>query len=99
MALRRELRAAVQELSGGICEWASCHQQGEQLAHIEPSGLGGRPSMDRLENVAWLCTYHHDVFDGRRKGAHHELRKYVAMYVHEQRRRIGWTPDDGPGSP
>lgn len=63
---RRELRSQLVETFGPACEWPDCGLPGEEMAHIEPRGMGGRPSVDRLDNVAWLCRHHHDVLDGRR---------------------------------
>ena len=67
MTRRSELRAEVIERSRGICEWSRCTDPGEQLAHIRGIGRGGNPdgTRDTIDNVAWLCVYHHDLLDGR----------------------------------
>ena len=67
--MRSELRAAVVERSRGICEWSRCTTRGEQLAHIRGIGRGGNPDLtrDTIENVSFLCVYHHDLLDGRQR--------------------------------
>ena len=67
-ALRRsELREQVIARAGDRCEWAGCHDYGEEMAHITGSGAGGDPKgiRDTLDNVAWLCVWHHHLLDGR----------------------------------
>jgi len=51
----------------GSCVWPGCvHPQHDlQLAHLTHRGLGGSEEANRLDNVAMLCRYHHDVLDGR----------------------------------
>ena len=67
MSVRSELRAAVIERSGGICEWSRCLDAGEELAHIRGIGRGGNPdgTRDVIENVAFFCQFHHNMLDGR----------------------------------
>ncbi len=66
---RSELREQVVERAGGRCEWAGCYDPGEHMAHITGIGAGGDPTgvMDTLDNVAFLCVFHHDMLDGRRQ--------------------------------
>ena len=42
-----------------------CSEPWTEKAHIWPSGMGGRPSMLRIDNLVGLCHGCHDVFDGR----------------------------------
>ena len=67
-ALRRsELRIRLVERAAGRCEWGGCINAGVHMAHITGTGAGGDPKglRDVLENVAYLCRYHHDLLDGR----------------------------------
>ena len=66
-----DLRATVAEWTAGRCEWPGCRQYAAELAHVHGKGMGGRPSADTLDNLAFLCVYHHNLLDGR---AHHGLR-------------------------
>ena len=69
-ALRRsELREQVIARAGDRCEWAGCNDYGEEMAHITGSGAGGDPKgvRDVLSNTSWLCCFHHDMLDGRRR--------------------------------
>lgn len=71
---RKQLRTALVDLSGGLCEWPNVEpHRGEEMAHIEPKGMGGRTSVDRISNVVFLCRSHHDVLDLRRKISVEEL--------------------------
>lgn len=65
MTDRTVLRAQLWEITRGVCEWPGCGHSADHMAHIEPRGMGGRPSVDRLSNVAALCRTHHDILDGR----------------------------------
>lgn len=62
---RTELRAYVRDRAWGLCEWPRCGDPGDEMAHVYGIGMGGRPSADRPENVAWLCRRHHSMLDGR----------------------------------
>lgn len=72
-AQTRELRAELLALQGVRCLVPSCTRAWQQMAHIEPSGMGGRPSLRRASNLAGLCGWHHDIFDGRRLEGRQEL--------------------------
>lgn len=65
MTARSNLRAALIDLVGAACEWPECPDTGDEMAHLRGIGMGGRPSADTLDNVAWLCHFHHDLLDGR----------------------------------
>lgn len=62
---RAALRARLWEVSGGLCEWPDTPlpHRAEEMAHLEGIGMGGRPSADRLDNVAALCRQGHLVLD------------------------------------
>lgn len=110
---RIELRAYLVERSGHICEWPTGRpltgepHAGEEMAHIEGTGLGGRASSDTPGNVIFLCRYHHDILDGRRRLVpaidtvfligpgviinNHSLREYLIAHVEKLRRLRGET--------
>lgn len=73
---RQELRVECVERAGGSCEWSDCHVNGEHMAHIEGLGKGGE---DTIDNVMFLCVYHHDLLDGRTMMRQRE----VAYLLHE----------------
>lgn len=80
---RRMLREAVVHVSKGRCEWANCNDIGTDMAHITASGMGGARTKDTLNNVAFLCHYHHDVLDFRMSVSQrqHALTEIVRAYV------------------
>lgn len=81
---RRELRALVIERSAGLCEWACCPDNGEQMAHLRGVGMGGTPDgrRDQPENVSWLCRFHHDLLDGRtHAGLRREMGVLLATFI------------------
>src|SRR6056300_1170197 len=73
---KSELREKALKRAGYQCEWAGCDErQWLEMAHIKAIGMGGRDRniSNDPENVAILCKYHHDIFDGRQQvGAHKE---------------------------
>ena len=88
-ALRRKLlREAVGVASKGICEWAACSSRGTDMAHIKAAGMGGAISHDTLDNVAFLCHFHHDVLDFRMsmKQRSYALQQIVRAYVLSNRK-------------
>lgn len=96
-ALRSELVA----LAGGRCEWPECAAWGEQMAHLKHRGMGGSRIANRIDNVAWLCVWHHDILDGRTVvGRAREVSALLGLVVAESRRRDGLAsperPIDGP---
>lgn len=83
----QELRRQVQVVSGGVCEWAGCGERGEEMAHLVHRGMGGSAEVNVLRNVAWLCGYHHDIFDGRRsQGLREAIRQLLGGYLHLRRK-------------
>jgi 5-methylcytosine-specific restriction endonuclease McrA len=55
------------------CVWPGCSgprslaliDGGLQLAHLVHRGMGGSKYANRPENCVTLCSFHHDIFDGR----------------------------------
>ena len=74
MSKRSDLRKAALIRAGWKCEWLypegdRCMMPGKlEMAHLKGSGSGGSKYRDVLDNVAILCTYHHDWLDGRLHG-------------------------------
>ena len=65
MGDRGVLRAQALERDQG-CVWPDDFHDGPlEMAHLEPSGMGGRGSVDVLANVRTLCRRHHGLLDGR----------------------------------
>ena len=89
---RSTLRAYVIEVSGGWCEWPYCTNPGTEMAHIHSIGMGGRPSADHPDNVAWMCYDHARISDGE-YGHGGEL-----QYLEEHLKLLGKPPSDDPGS-
>ena len=81
MTTLSDLRAQVIDLSGGICEWPGCDLPGAQMAHFDHRGMGGRTSVNRLGNVAWLCHRHHLLLDREIPLPRWELRELLRFAV------------------
>jgi hypothetical protein len=64
-----QMREAALERAGGRCEWAYCNDnKWLELAHIHGIGMGGNKKRKfDMDNVAILCKWHHDVYDGRQQ--------------------------------
>ncbi|MFQ5518247.1 MAG: HNH endonuclease [Acidimicrobiia bacterium] len=66
---REEMAALREEVfarDGWHCVWPGCdYDQALELAHLEPKGMGGRTSVNRVDNLICLCRFHHDLIDGR----------------------------------
>lgn len=75
------LREIAMERANARCEWAFCgDNKWLELAHIQGIGMGGNKNRKfDIDNVAILCKYHHDIYDGRRnngtKKAYRDLLK------------------------
>lgn len=75
------LREEAMKRAGGRCEWAYCNDnKWLELAHIQGIGMGGNKKRKYdINNVAILCKWHHDVYDGRQssgaKAAYRDLLK------------------------
>ncbi len=61
----QEMGEEITRLQGERCILPSCSSLWTDKAHIEASGMGGRASTFTIGNIAGLCEYHHDVYDGR----------------------------------
>ena len=61
---RHILKEEVRELQGSGCIVPGCSDLGTDLAHICPSGMGGRRSTYNTDNFVLMCREHHQVFDG-----------------------------------
>lgn len=59
------LRSEVFARAHGVCEWPSCSDPAEALAHLTHRGMGGSKYANRPSNASALCNRHHDVLDGR----------------------------------
>ncbi len=77
----RQLRADLIAVAADRCEWPGCRDAGEQMAHLKHRGMGGSVEANKIENVAWLCVPHHDMFDGRRHLTRFELRSLLGGYL------------------
>jgi len=66
------IRAEAMERAGGRCEWAYCNDnKWLELAHIQGIGMGGNKKRKYdINNVAILCKWHHDIYDGRQSSGH-----------------------------
>lgn len=75
------------------CEWAGCSEgRWLEVAHLEARGMGGkRPNIDDPANLAVLCKFHHDVYDGREhRGLKREMRYLLTDWLSGKRpRRFG----------
>ena len=80
---KEEAAAEVTALQGETCLLPSCSSAWDHKAHIEGSGLGGRASTFVIENIAGLCEYHHDVYDGRiMQGRGQLLQEFLRFMLH-----------------
>jgi len=66
------IREQAMERAGYKCEWAECNDGGWlELAHIHGIGMGGNKKRKfDINNVAILCKWHHDIYDGRQSSGH-----------------------------
>jgi predicted restriction endonuclease len=64
-----DIREIAIERAGNRCEWAYCgDNKWLELAHIQGIGMGGSKKRKfDINNVAILCKYHHDIYDGRQR--------------------------------
>ena len=65
MTGHRQLARQVLERQGPGCFRPGCPEPWTDLAHIEPSGMGGRPSLLHAGNLVGLCRPCHRIFDGQ----------------------------------
>jgi hypothetical protein len=75
---RSAIDSALFSRQGPYCVIPGCPELWTERAHIWPSGMGGRPSTYRADNLVGLCRPHHDIFDGRQlQGRQHMLRQLM----------------------
>ena len=82
------MRLIALDRANNRCEWPECinYDQRLELAHLKDIGMGGNPTRKfDIQNVAMLCKWHHDIYDGRQsmgtKVAYRELlRGYLDRY-------------------
>ncbi len=80
--IRRDLEA----WQGHQCAMPWCTNPWSDPAHIDASGMGGRPSTYSIENMVGLCRSCHDTFDGRDlQGRQAMLRSLLAAHVKTSR--------------
>ena len=76
------LRRAVLERALWVCEWPGCTNRDLQLAHLTHRGMGGNPKANTTTNCAGLCTFHHDILDGRTvKGRRYEVAELLRAFL------------------
>jgi len=84
-----EIRELALKRANYACEWAYCTDKNWlELAHILGIGMGGRDKQSKydLNNVAILCKYHHDIYDGRRNnGTKRAYRDLLMGYLKRER--------------
>ena len=73
----RNLRIAVFEAYGPLCEWPGCSDPGTELAHLTSRGMGGSKTRDTVENVMVACWLHARITDGEGAGNHALWRRRV----------------------
>lgn len=80
-----DLRTQALERSEYMCEWPNCYsKEWLELAHIKGIGMGGRDKATKydINNVAILCTMHHQIYDGKTISyAKREYRELLKEYL------------------
>jgi len=71
----------VLELQGPNCIVPACGVLWTDVAHIWPSGMGGRQSTYRVDNLVGLCHACHTAYDGNRAWMMRTLMEAQAMRV------------------
>ena len=61
-----DLRAEVFTQAGGWCEFPSCDERADELAHIKHRGMGGNKKANTPDNVLAFCRDHHRKYDDAR---------------------------------
>lgn len=64
----KDLRTAVFEAYGPLCEWPGCSDPGKELAHLTSRGMGGSKHRDTVPNVMVACWLHARITDGEGAG-------------------------------
>lgn len=82
MVVGLNLNHAILELQGPECIIPGCTERWVDKAHIEPSGMGGRPSTLEVRNLVGLCRLHHRIFDGNQlQGRQHLMRLLMRSHA------------------
>jgi hypothetical protein len=76
-----DLREHTIQRAKGRCEWPDCTMAGEQMAHLEHRGMGGRTSVNQPDNVVWLCLHHHLTLDLEKPIRRFELRELLRVAI------------------
>lgn len=74
----------VYERQGGRCIIPACGAPWTDVAHIHGSGMGGRPSTYRADNLVGLCHPCHDAFDSNRAWLMRTLMEAWARHIWRQ---------------
>lgn len=61
-----DFAAELLERQGPTCAVPACGAAWTDVAHVWPSGMGGRPSTYRIDNLVGLCHPCHTAFDENR---------------------------------
>lgn len=78
----------VTSRQGTRCVVPTCVSPWVDKAHIkEPSGMGGRPSTWVIDNLAGLCRFHHEVYDGHVLQGRQRLLRDLMWFVVQQVRQ------------
>ena len=86
---KKALALRLMAIQGSQCAMPGCTERWKDPAHIEGSGMGGRPSTYVIENMVGLCRADHDIFDGRvMQGRGHMLRVLMSEVVKQQRKGL-----------
>ena len=96
-----EMRAVILERQGPVCAMPRCRERWTDLAHVEPSGMGGRASTFVPSNLAGLCRPCHRIYDGQDlAGRARMLRDLFAAFlaVGRSERDLMRGDQENPGS-
>lgn len=80
------LRATLLERQGRQC--LTCPEPWADLAHVEPSGMGGRNNRTP-DNLVGLCRTCHQIFDGHQLQGRQRMMRDL-MLVAKQQREQSW---------
>lgn len=76
------LRKLVFVRDGSRCRWPGCGTTDDlEMAHLVHRGMGGSREQNTVDNCLVLCSFHHDMFDGRITLKRWELARLLARAV------------------
>ena len=91
MTTHLEMEALIFSRQGVKCLMPDCDEDWSDKAHVDGSGMGGRPSTFTIDNMVGLCRPDHRIFDGQDlQGRQYMLRtlmRTLAATVAERRVR------------